>query len=175
MTPLSSSSREQSKDVLVPEHMPSPDASVEIVSVPESAEVPAASPEISVDQSSQESVQSESVPLAAPIVYPSSTPRPVQDRLEQEIESILEEDLKELYLSLPAETRGAFKQKGEQVVSTIRTLVQEATVNVKKIFQLIKEWLSMIPGVNRFFLEQEAKIKSDKILLVTMEERRRAV
>jgi len=26
------------------------------------------------------------------------------------------------------------------------------------------DWLKILPGVNKFFLEQEAKIKTDKIL-----------
>jgi hypothetical protein len=29
--------------------------------------------------------------------------------------------------------------------------------------KLIREWLLIIPGVNKYFLEQEAKIKTDKI------------
>jgi hypothetical protein len=46
-------------------------------------------------------------------------------------------------------------------------------VSTKKIFVLIRAWLKIIPGVNRFFLEQEAKIKTDKILFVTEEEKKR--
>ena len=33
-----------------------------------------------------------------------------------------------------------------------------------KIIDVIKKWLSIIPGINKFFLEQEAKIKTDKIM-----------
>jgi hypothetical protein len=42
---------------------------------------------------------------------------------------------------------------------------------VKKILALIRDWLKLIPGVNRFFLEQEAKIKTDKILLAAEEKK----
>ena len=38
------------------------------------------------------------------------------------------------------------------------------TGKAKKIFQLILEWLKLLPGINRFFLEQEAKIKTDRII-----------
>ena len=34
----------------------------------------------------------------------------------------------------------------------------------RKILKLIRSWLKLIPGVNKFFLEQEAKIKTDKIV-----------
>lgn len=98
------------------------------------------------------------VQVAQPVV-------PVEkDQLTEQIENILEEDLTELYLSMPKETQQQFKAKGEETLSKIRQLVQKTKVNAKKIFQLIREWLKIIPGVNRFFLEQEAKIKTDKIL-----------
>lgn len=99
---------------------------------------------------------------------------PVQmDRLEEEIDDILEEDLKELYVAMPPQKQAEFREKGEETRSKIRQLVDAAKVNAKKIFALIRGWLKIIPGVNRFFLEQEAKIKTDKILLVTEEEKKR--
>lgn len=95
-----------------------------------------------------------------------------EDRLEEEIEDILEEDLKELYLSLPPNKQAKFRLKGEETRSRIRQLAGSLKINAKKIFQLIRTWLKVIPGVNRFFLEQAAKIKTDKILMVTQEERK---
>lgn len=95
------------------------------------------------------------------------------DRLEEEIDDILEEDLKELYVTMSPDKQAEFRQKGEETRSKIRQLVSSAKVNAKKIFALIRGWLKIIPGVNRFFLEQEAKIKTDKILLVTQEEKKR--
>lgn len=105
-------------------------------------------------------------------------PTPVQpkvqvDRLAKEIESVLAEDLTDLYLAMPPEKQKEFKAKGEETAFRVRELVQAAKVNAKKIFQLIRDWLKVIPGVNRFFLEQEAKIKTDKILLVSEEEKKR--
>ena len=96
-----------------------------------------------------------------------------EDRLEEEIEDILEEDLKELYLSLPPKKQAEFRLKGEETRSRIRQLAGSLKINAKKIFQLIRTWLKVIPGVNRFFLEQAAKIKTDKILMVTEEEKKR--
>jgi len=62
------------------------------------------------------------------------------------------------------EKQGEFKQKGEETAGKIRSMVETAKENARKIFDLIRDWLRVIPGVNRFFLEQEAKIKTDKIL-----------
>jgi hypothetical protein len=32
-----------------------------------------------------------------------------------------------------------------------------------KVLTIIKKWLQTIPGISKFFIEQEAKIKTDKI------------
>ena len=116
--------------------------------------------------------------VTQPISTPKISPRrPVtvltKDRLEKEIEEVLEEDLKDLYAAMPPDKQKLFRAKGEETSSAVRTLVQAAHINAKKIFQLIRTWLVILPGVNRFFLEQVAKIKTDKVLLVTEEEKRR--
>jgi len=80
------------------------------------------------------------------------------------VEKILSAGLEELYAKLPENRRAEFKQKGEQAASTIEKLLQSAKVQVKKVVSIIREWLLMIPGVNKFFLEQEIKIKADKLL-----------
>ncbi|MFH0815164.1 MAG: hypothetical protein V1902_03770 [Candidatus Falkowbacteria bacterium] len=82
------------------------------------------------------------------------------------VESILEEDLKDLYVNLPENKKQAFKKEGERVANKIEKIIQSAKVSVSKIISLIRNWLLMIPGVNKLFLEQEAKIKADKILAV---------
>ncbi|PIS04582.1 MAG: hypothetical protein COT81_05800 [Candidatus Buchananbacteria bacterium CG10_big_fil_rev_8_21_14_0_10_42_9] len=80
------------------------------------------------------------------------------------IENILEEDIAPLYQSLPADLKPKFKQKGEATAIAIADLLNQTKVRVKKIISLIKEWLKLVPGINRYFLEQEAKIKADKIM-----------
>ena len=115
--------------------------------------------------------------IEQPLTPPSPPPVPAaafsKDRLTTEIEEILEDDLKDLYLAMPKDKQAMFKIKGEETMSLVNQLVRTAHVNAKKIFQLIRAWLKIIPGVNRFFLEQEAKIKTDKILLVSEEEKKR--
>lgn len=108
---------------------------------------------------------SEAVPLpaVAASVVPAA-PSVTKDEVTQEIEDILSEDLTDLFLKMNPQEQEEFRAKGEETASVIRQLLSAAKVNIKKIFFLITEWLKLIPGVNKFFLEQEAKIKTDKIL-----------
>lgn len=82
----------------------------------------------------------------------------------QAIENILEEDLGDVYFSLTPQKQQEFKKAGEETAIKISILVQKTKVKAKKIISLIRDWLLLIPGVNKFFLEQEAKIKADKII-----------
>lgn len=97
-----------------------------------------------------------------------------KDPVVTQIENVMAEDLTDLFLSLPPEQQAAFQQKGEETASMIKEIVMQAKVNMKKVFELIRDWLKLLPGVNKFFLEQEAKIKADKILMLAQEEKRRA-
>ena len=87
----------------------------------------------------------------------------IQDELTEEIEEIMEEGLKDAYKELTPVQKQEFKIKGEETAVEIRKLFKEGKAKVKQIFKLIFEWLKTLPGINKFFLEQEAKIKADKI------------
>jgi len=87
----------------------------------------------------------------------------------QKIEKIMEEGLGEAYQSMTADQQKVFKETGEKTASKIEQLLRKAKVKIKEILHLIREWLKIIPGVNKFFLEQEAKIKTDKILKIKNE------
>lgn len=143
-----------------------------------------AQPEVSTPEVSKIKEQPERKPEALPAVdvseRPSRTSRPAttvsaapvvqkKDALTEEIETILSDDLTDLFLKMTPSEQEAFRQKGEATASLIREMLQSAKVNIKKILGLIRDWLKLIPGVNRFFLEQEAKIKTDKILLAAEE------
>ncbi len=80
------------------------------------------------------------------------------------IDGILEKNLQEVFLRMNTKERQEFKRQGEETVRKIDILLQQGKVKVNKIIELIKSWLALIPGVNKFFLEREAKIKTDKIL-----------
>jgi hypothetical protein len=111
-------------------------------------------------------------PVARPVRKPSAPTAPsvpARDEMTKEIEGILSEDLTDLFLKMTPSQQERFKAKGEETASKIRQLVSATKVNAKKVLDLIKDWLKLIPGVNKFFLEQEAKIKTDKVLLAAEE------
>ncbi len=87
-----------------------------------------------------------------------------QARQQKQIENILASGLKEVYLNLAPEKRREFKRVGEETARKINQLLMQAKINIGKIIKLIKKWLMLIPGVNKYFLEQEAKIKADEII-----------
>ncbi len=87
-----------------------------------------------------------------------------RDEITISIEKVLEEGLGDSYQRLSPVAKQEFKIKGEEVALKIRELMLSTHIKAKKIFKLIFEWLKLLPGVNRFFLEQEAKIKTDRIV-----------
>jgi len=82
----------------------------------------------------------------------------------QKIEEILSEDLAEIYKEMSPEVKQEFKTKGEEVTATIRTWIVEAKVVAKNVLELIRDWLNIIPNVNKHYLNQESKIKTDQIM-----------
>ena len=81
-----------------------------------------------------------------------------------EIESILQEGLGDYYKTMTPSQQREFKKVGEETASTIWSMLKRAKVKIVKILKLILSWLKIIPGVNKHFLEQECKIKADKLM-----------
>ncbi len=99
-----------------------------------------------------------------PSVAPPAAPAIPKDPVQQEIEDILSEDLGPMFRALDPERQLKFKHEGERVAGVIRTMMHHVTVRAKTFIELIRKWLRLIPGVNKFFLEQEAKIKTDQLM-----------
>lgn len=97
--------------------------------------------------------------MAKPSIAPVTKSQVCKD-----IEKVLEKDLKEVYQSMSPENRKIFRQKGEETAAKIEILLKQTKFKIRQILELIRKWLLLIPGVSKFFLEQEAKIKSDQIL-----------
>jgi len=104
-------------------------------------------------------------PLSERVVAPQSK----SERL-QAIESALAGGLEEIYGQLDAPTRQLLKIEGEKTATQIEILLEQGKDVAKKILHLIRAWLHRIPGVNKFFLEQESKIKTDRIMAMKREE-----
>lgn len=116
----------------------------------------------------EKSVLQKTETKAAELLHLKRRPRPVLPQVRDEttvkVEKILEEGVADAYSRLSPVAKQEFKLKGEETARKISALLKAGQAKAKKIFQLILEWLKMLPGINRFFLEQEAKIKTDRLL-----------
>lgn len=110
------------------------------------------------------SLPAETPPHIQPAAPAAAAAVPQKDDVTMQVEGILEEDLGPIYASLPEDAKPLFREKGEQVAREISTMLQTLKVKAARILRLIRDWLHTIPKVNSFFLEQEAKIKTDRIL-----------
>ena len=88
----------------------------------------------------------------------------VKDEITQRIEELMEAGIEDAYAELSPVEQQEFKIKGEETAWKIRQALKKTHVKIKEIFKLLFEWLKMLPGINKFFLEQEAKIKTDEII-----------
>ena len=106
-------------------------------------------------------------PQVAP--QPAIQPQPIQapavkDPEVQEIEGILSEGLQDVYQNLDPQAKQRFRQKGEEAATMIKQMTYSVKFTFKWLVGVITSWLSTIPKVNKFFLEQEAKIKADRLI-----------
>ena len=96
----------------------------------------------------------------------SATSDDYHARREKEIDTYLSEGLSETFLAMPADKQKIFKTEAETTAKKINVLLDATKINISKIVKLIRRWLSLITGINKFFLDQEAKIKADKIIKI---------
>jgi hypothetical protein len=102
-------------------------------------------------------------------MHSTTSTLPDKDPVLLEIENILSANLLEIYNQLPENKREEFKVKGEEVASKIHDMILNAKLKVSKVFKLISDWLKLVPGINVYFLQQEAKIKLDRIAIYAHE------
>ncbi|MEI7498249.1 MAG: hypothetical protein WCK11_03125 [Candidatus Falkowbacteria bacterium] len=136
------------EQVVTPELPPTPEKSIEGVGLDRALPT--------IDEGGGSSEQA-----AAPLITPVN---PVTEAEVKAIEHVMEDGLADLYMKMPTDSQAKFRQLGEQTARQINVLLHESKLQIKKIVKLLIEWLKVIPGVNRFFLEQEAKIKTDELL-----------
>jgi hypothetical protein len=114
----------------------------------------------------------ETAPTSA-VPVPAQTTRPaapqdkgarIVDDVTLHVEKILEKDLGPLYATLPESAKPLFKKKGEEASDQIAGMLRSFRVEASRVIRLIRDWLLTIPNVNKFFLEQEAKLKTDGVL-----------
>lgn len=99
-----------------------------------------------------------------------ATPETKSERLI-EIEKIMSENLEDIYAALPVEVQAAVKYEGEVAAAKIENLIESGREISKKVLAVLRAWLQKIPGVNIFFLEQESKRKTDRIMAIAKKSR----
>lgn len=97
------------------------------------------------------------------VVRPGVSSRPVAQR-QKEIEEVMSKDIDKYYMKMDKPTQMEFKRVGEETAKKINQMLIEGKIKAKKVIDLIRAWLTMIPGINKFFIEQETKIKTDEIM-----------
>lgn len=100
-------------------------------------------------------------PNPAPV---SLAVQPSADIMVKNIESTMAEGLEDSYKEMDPALQQRFKQTGEDTANAINKLLQQSKLQVKKIVTLLLRWLRLIPRVNPYYLEQQAKIKADAIV-----------
>ena len=100
----------------------------------------------------------------APVVLPVEAPTAPVDPTIRSIELILSEDMLDEFKAMSPADQARFKLKGEETVSKLTQLMRQTAVKAREVLKLIVGWLRLIPHVNKYFLEQESKIKTDKLL-----------
>lgn len=80
------------------------------------------------------------------------------------VEAILSDNMDNIFLSMDLASQAKFKAKGEEVAIAIANILQKTKVQIKNVIALIVDWLRLIPHVNKYYLEQEAKLKADALL-----------
>jgi hypothetical protein len=140
----------------------------QIAPVEQSAETSLDSTKIEQIPQPQAQENTDNGQAVAQVVIPEDQPNVdtpmTSEVIHKKVDSILSADMEDVFLSLDAGTQRVFKIKGEETTKKITNLLLETKVRVGEITKLILEWLRIIPQVNKHYLEQEAKIKTDNIL-----------
>ncbi|MBI4276380.1 hypothetical protein HY629_00895 [Candidatus Uhrbacteria bacterium] len=103
----------------------------------------------------------ETIPSSVAVPVPSASTKSV---MLQRVEKILEEDLAQVYFMMNTEEQSRFKLKGEETANAVESLLSHAKATAARLIQLLRAWFQLIPGVSKFFVERESKIKTDKLL-----------
>lgn len=150
-----------------PEKLPANESSQESVSdqaVEVAPEAEVTSEQVVQTAPVQEVEETNTQAAPAPAVDETAPIQAEKDPEVKKVEDIMSEGLEELYSDLPDNRKTEFKQKGEETAGKIVTLMHSAKVKMSKVVGLLRDWLKMVPGVNKYFLEQESKIKADQIM-----------
>ena len=107
--------------------------------------------------------------VVIPVTDNSAVVKNTSQIVHQQVESVLSAGMENVFLSLDAAIQRNFKLKGEETANKITNILMQSKIKVGEITKLILEWLRVIPRINKHYLEQEAKIKTDNILKINQQ------
>ena len=87
----------------------------------------------------------------------------MNDEWKVQILSVLDENLEDAMSDMSPAKKEEFLAAKKELAGKIRSMLDEAVVQFAAILLLVRKWLAMIPRVQTYFLEQESKLKTDKI------------
>ncbi|MDP3970921.1 MAG: hypothetical protein Q8P90_04430 [bacterium] len=90
-------------------------------------------------------------------------------QVQIDLEELMVVGLGEAFQTMSPKEQEKFKEEGEKTAKKIEILIEKAKLTARKALALIRNWLRLIPGISKFYLEQEAKIKTEEVLRYTRE------
>jgi hypothetical protein len=114
----------------------------------------------------------EKTPPKPKLKTPPQAPKPPKDPILKSVEDILSEDLGDAFSKMTPDQKKKFKEKGEEISVGITKMLKNGKLKIKKIITWLTAWLSMIIGVNKYFIEQKVKLKIDKLLNLEIEQKK---
>ncbi len=138
----------------------SPNAKIEI---PQNPEQPHTLPDGVVVK---EMATAERQPEITPVTTSETVASGISVNKEQleEIEEILSDGVKDFYDAMQDLEKKRFRDTGEKLARDIYDMLQKGHASFKKFLDAIIPWLTLIPHVNQFYLEKEAKKRADKLI-----------
>ncbi|MEK7632622.1 MAG: hypothetical protein AAB473_02415 [Patescibacteria group bacterium] len=123
--------------------------------------------ETSVAPQQNEAAISAAVPVqqTAQRAAPSQVATDPRAKMLKDVEEILSDGLGDTYKALPKDRQLVFRQKGEEIANKITDMIIFGKAKAKEVWKLVMEWLGSLPGINKYFLEQEMKIKTDRVMM----------
>lgn len=142
-----------------PEQLKTIDKSIE--SSLDSTKIEQKIPQVAQENYNKQTTASVVIPAEPSQIVPNN-----QQIIHRQVEDVLSSGMENAFLSLDAGLQRVFKLKGEETSNKITILLMQTKIKVSTITKLILEWLRIIPKINKHYLEQEAKIKTDNILKI---------
>lgn len=123
---------------------------------PEAAEIqPEATPATETESAAAVEAPAAMETAAEPAAPKVEKPASIDPGLK-EVEDLIAQDLKDVFLALPEDRRPAFKKEGEEIAKKIKEKLDSGNVKRQEVLDLSKKWLGSVSGENKYFLENHA-------------------